>query len=41
MSKGVTIGEASKKIGGTEQTHYRWRKPTKEMEKYTKTYLEG
>jgi putative transposase len=26
LSKGVTIGEASKKIGVTEQTYYRWRK---------------
>jgi len=26
LSKGSTIGEASKKIGITEQTYYRWRK---------------
>jgi len=26
LSKGSTIGEASKKIGVTEQTYYRWRK---------------
>ncbi len=26
LSKGATIGEASKKIGVTEQTYYRWRK---------------
>ena len=26
VSKGATIGEASKKIGVTEQTYYRWRK---------------
>jgi len=26
LSKGVTVGEASKKIGVTEQTYYRWRK---------------
>lgn len=25
LSKGSTIGEASKKIGVTEQTYYRWR----------------
>jgi len=26
LSQGSTIGEASKKIGVTEQTYYRWRK---------------
>ena len=26
VSNGSTIGEASKKIGVTEQTYYRWRK---------------
>ena len=26
LSKGGTIGEASRKIGVTEQTYYRWRK---------------
>ena len=26
LSKGSTIGEASNKIGVTEQTYYRWRK---------------
>ena len=26
LSKGSTIGEASRKIGVTEQTYYRWRK---------------
>ena len=26
VSSGSTIGEASKKIGVTEQTYYRWRK---------------
>jgi len=26
VNKGSTIGEASKKIGVTEQTYYRWRK---------------
>jgi putative transposase len=26
LGKGTTIGEASKKIGVTEQTYYRWRK---------------
>ena len=26
LSQGATIGEASKKIGVTEQTYYRWRK---------------
>ena len=26
VSKGSTIGEASKRIGITEQTYYRWRK---------------
>lgn len=26
LSKGSTVGEASKKIGITEQTYYRWRK---------------
>jgi transposase-like protein len=26
LSKGSTVGEASKKIGVTEQTYYRWRK---------------
>ncbi len=26
MSQGATVGEASKKIGVTEQTYYRWRK---------------
>ena len=25
-SQGATVGEASKKIGVTEQTYYRWRK---------------
>ena len=26
LSQGTTIGEASNKIGVTEQTYYRWRK---------------
>jgi len=26
LSQGSTIGEASRKIGVTEQTYYRWRK---------------
>ena len=26
LSQGATIGEASTKIGVTEQTYYRWRK---------------
>lgn len=26
LSQGMTVGEASKKIGVTEQTYYRWRK---------------
>jgi len=26
LSKGSAIGEASKRIGVTEQTYYRWRK---------------
>ena len=26
VSQGATIGEASRKIGVTEQTYYRWRK---------------
>ncbi len=26
LSQGATIGEASRKIGVTEQTYYRWRK---------------
>ena len=26
VNQGATIGEASKKIGVTEQTYYRWRK---------------
>ena len=26
LSQGSTVGEASKKIGVTEQTYYRWRK---------------
>ena len=26
LSQGATVGEASKKIGVTEQTYYRWRK---------------
>ena len=26
LSQGGTVGEASKKIGITEQTYYRWRK---------------
>ncbi len=26
LSQGATIGEASRKIGVTDQTHYRWRK---------------
>lgn len=26
LSQGSTVGEASKKIGLTEQTYYRWRK---------------
>ena len=26
LSKGATVGEASRKIGVTEQTYYRWRK---------------
>jgi len=25
LSQGATVGEASKKIGVTEQTYYRWR----------------
>ncbi len=31
LSQGVTIGEASKKIGITEQNHYRWRKEYSRM----------
>ena len=31
LSKGGTIGEASRKIGVTEQTYYRWRKQYGEM----------
>ena len=26
LSQGATIGKASRKIGVTEQTYYRWRK---------------
>jgi transposase-like protein len=26
LNRGATIGEASRKIGVTEQTYYRWRK---------------
>ena len=26
LSQGATIGEASKRIGLTEQTYYRWRR---------------
>ncbi len=26
LSQGITIGEASRKLGVTEQTYYRWRK---------------
>jgi transposase-like protein len=26
LSRGSTVGEASKKIGVTEQTYYRWRR---------------
>ena len=26
LSRGATIGEASKRIGVTEQTYYRWRR---------------
>ena len=26
LSQGGTVGEASRKIGVTEQTYYRWRK---------------
>ena len=26
LSQGLTIGEASRKLGVTEQTYYRWRK---------------
>ena len=26
LSQGATVGDASKKIGVTEQTYYRWRK---------------
>ena len=26
LGQGATVGEASKKIGVTEQTYYRWRK---------------
>lgn len=26
LAKGVSIGQASRKIGVTEQTYYRWRK---------------
>ena len=26
LSQGSTVGEASRKIGVTEQTYYRWRK---------------
>jgi len=26
LNQGATVGEASKKIGVTEQTYYRWRK---------------
>ena len=26
ISQGATVGEASRKIGVTEQTHYRWRR---------------
>ena len=31
LSNGSTVGEASKKIGVTEQTYYRWRKQYGEM----------
>lgn len=26
LAKGVSVGQASRKIGDTEQTYYRWRK---------------
>ena len=26
LNQGATVGEASRKIGGTEQTYYRWRR---------------
>ena len=26
LSQGLTVGEASRKLGVTEQTYYRWRK---------------
>jgi len=26
LSEGLTVGEASRKLGVTEQTYYRWRK---------------
>ncbi len=26
MSQGLTVGEASRKLGVTEQTYYRWRR---------------
>ena len=26
INQGITIGEASRKLGVTEQTYYRWRK---------------
>ena len=26
LSRGITVGEASKSIGVTEQTYYRWRR---------------
>ena len=31
LSQGGTVGEASKKIGITEQTYYRWRKEYGDM----------
>jgi len=26
LSQGITVGEVSRKLGVTEQTHYRWRR---------------
>jgi putative transposase len=31
LSRGSTVGEASKKIGVTEQTYYRWRREYRGM----------
>jgi len=31
LSQGATIREASRKIGATEQTYYRWRKEYGDM----------